>query len=405
MKNYTKNFVDNVAPVLSNQHEQLFFLNQYGPFYFWLHVLAAMLLCLLLWVKMPAAGVGILIWFLAVSLLAMGSWTMKSQLKKDKLIKKDNLMQEHLIRYRLIIIMSCTVWGMSGIFLFSEDPLVQVIHLCLLMVITLSVWPVSIVFPIEFYLQLALLLLPITLMLALQQNLTTNLLCFVVLAFAATAILMTQFFTQILSHLFTKEKSLIEQIPVNPVTQLMSSTHFEQAFKKEWRRSARDQQPLSLILVEINDFREMQCLLDAPSSRQYLSAVARCIKSVAKRSSDTLGHHNKAHFVALLPGTKQDDAKELAKRLQLKVEEAKLSNPLDESQMITVTVGVSSCVPVMHNAHNKHRVGTSYPASLLEDAEQALERAKFKQQQPYAPTDLRDEGQGSGSMYGTFASG
>ncbi|CAA6813305.1 MAG: Diguanylate cyclase (GGDEF) domain-containing protein [uncultured Thiotrichaceae bacterium] len=389
MKNHTKNFVDSVASVLSDQHEQLFFLNQYGSFYFWLHVLAAMLLGLLLWTTNAVAGVGILVWLMAISLLAVGSWLMKSKLNKYQRIKKDRLRQEQLVRYRLTTILLCAVWGMSGMFLFSEDPLIQVIHLCLLMVITLSVWPVSIVFPLEFYLQLTLLLLPVTLMFALQDNLTTNLLCFIVLAFAATAALMTQFFTQILKHLFTKEKSLIEQLPVDPVTKLMSSKYFEQAFKREWRRSARDQQPLSLILVEINGFREIQCLLDTAESRQYLSAVAGCLKSVAKRSADTLGHHDRAHFVALLPGTEEENARKVAKRLQLKVEEAKLSNPLDESRMITVAVGVSSCVPVMRNADSKHHATMSSPASLLEYAEQALERAKFQEQQSYTPIDLR----------------
>lgn len=357
--------------IASTPEEQLFFLKQFGVVYFWLHIFAALLLCSLSWVRVATGSTGIFIWFSAIVLLATCYWLVNSKFTQDA------LMEKQLRHYRLINISLCLAWGLSGILLFSHDPIAQTIHLCILLVIALSTWPISIISAKDFYIQLALLLTPITLMLALQQNLQTNLLCFVILAFVATIVLMTRVFTRILNTLFSKEQSLIKKISIDPVTQLISSRHFDQMLKREWRRSARDQQPLSLIMVEIDDFREMESQLDTKQVKKYLKTVAECLQSTAQRGSDALAHYDyvNANFVALLPGTDQAAATNMAKRFQLAIEKAALPNPMAEDKIVRASVGVSSCEPVMP-ANNKRRHAklgeTGYPANLLQNAERAL---------------------------------
>lgn len=371
MENDNRSVRNTAVQIASTPQEQLFFLKQFGAVYFWLHVFAAFLLCLLLWMRMAAGNMGIFTWFSAIVLLAACYWLVNSRFTQD------SLMEEQLKRYRLIKIALCLAWGLSGLLLFSHDSMAQAIHLCILLVIALSIWPMSIISTTEFYVQLALLLAPITLMLALQQNLKTNLLCFVILAFVTIIVLMTKIFGRILNALFDKEQSLIDKVSIDPVTQLMSSRHFDQTMKKEWRRSARDQQPLSLIMVEIDNFREIESQLDTKEVKKYLRSVAECLRSTARRGSDTLAHYDyvNANFVALLPGTNEEAATEMAKRLQLKIEAAALPNPVTEGQAVRVSVGIASCEPVMRT-NNKRRHAmlneTAYPASLLKNAEQTL---------------------------------
>lgn len=361
--------------IASTPQEQLFFLNQFGSIYFWLHVFAALMLCLLLWTKVAAGSTVIFVWFSAIVLLAIGYWLINNKLTHGKLIEK------HLKHYRLINISICLVWGSSGLLLFSHDPLTQTIHLCILLVITLSIWPMSIISTKEFYIQLTLLLAPITLMLALQQDLKINLLCFVTLAFVTVIVVMTKILGHILENFFNKEQSLIDKVSLDPVTQLMSSRHFDRTFKREWQRAARDQQSLSLIMMEVDDFRKIEGVLDIEEVRNYLKSVAACLQATVQRSSDTLAHYDyiNANFVALLPGTSLEAATGMAKRLQLKIEEAALPNPLTENQIITMSVGVSSSKPAM-SANNKHAHALSqdpaYPANLLKNAMQALRESQ-----------------------------
>ena len=371
MENDNQSVRNTSVQIASTPQEQLFFLGQFGSIYFWLHVFAAFMMCLLLWPKVADGNIGIFIWSFAVVLLATGYWLINSRFTQGAQT------EAQIKRYRMINILLCLAWGLSGLFLFSPDPIAQAIHLCIVMVIALSIWPISIISTNEFYLQLALLLAPVTLMLALQQNPKTNLLCFVVLAFVTIMVLMTLVLGRILNGLFDKEQSLIEKVAVDPVTQLMSSKHFDRTLKSEWRRCARDQQPLSLILVEVEDFREIEAQLDKKALTKYLKTIANCLQSTAKRGSDTLAHYDyvNANFVALLPGTDEEGAAEMARRFQQKVTQAALPNPVEKDQIVKANVGVATTQPVMR-ATNKRRHAmmsdTTYPASLLKNAKQAL---------------------------------
>ena len=359
--------------IASTPQEQLLFLKQFGSIYFWLHVFAALLLCILAFTEIVTGNPAVFIWFCTVVILATAYWLVNSRFTQDA------LMEEQLRRYRIISILLCVAWGLSGLLLFSDDPVSQAIHLCILLIIAISIWPMSLISAKIFQTQLALLLIPITIMLALQQNSKTNLLCFVILAFVTITVLMTKIFRRILDALLNKEQSLIGKISIDPVTHLMSSRNFDQILKQEWRRSARDRQPLSLIMVEIDGFREMENQLDTKEVKKYLKTVADSLRTVARRGSDTLAHYDyvDANFAVLLPGTSEKDATEMAKLLKQKIVDTALPNPIALEQIIQASVGVSSCEPVMRTTDKRRHAilgEAAYPASLVKSAKQALKQ-------------------------------
>ncbi|MGB1254488.1 MAG: diguanylate cyclase [Thiolinea sp.] len=373
---YTGQF--DLLPMVMAQ-EQLDFLRQYGVVYFWLHVLAATVLCTLLWMKASVSTVLAVVWYVAVVILAISCWMTKSRFARSRSMAHEQIM-EIMQRYRFINMLLCTVWGISGVILFCEEPTGQAIHLCLLIIITLSVWPMMVISRVEFYTQLALLLLPITLMFALQEGLKSNLLSLVVIAFIGISVLVTHIFSQILHHLFSTQQALLEQVHTDPVTQLINRSHFDKTFKTEWRRSAREGHNLSLLLIEIDHFAKVEIKDGTNISDQYLRVITHCLKAVARRGSDTLARYGRAEFVALLPGTELEEAIKMAEQLRSEVEQAQLNNPLNTDQAITVSIGVSSCIPTVNPGYEGRDDGefseVLYPAVLLSTADRALQRAK-----------------------------
>ncbi len=372
---------------LVEAREQLSFLHQHGVVYFWLHVLSATLLCTFLWFKVDVSTVLTVIWYAAIVLLAVGCWIIISRFSRSHRMTQEQLI-EATQQYRFISVLLCTVWGISGIILFCEVPAGQAVHVCLLLVITFSIWPILVISRVEFYLQLGLLLLPITLMLAFQNDLKTSLLCIVILAFAGMTFLVTRLFSQIMDHLFGMQRSLTEQVHTDPVTQLINRSHFDQTFKNEWQRSAREGRPLSLLLIEIDHFQQIEIEGGTSAGEQYLRVVTHCLKLIARRGSDILARYGRAEFVALLPGTSLEGATNLAERLRLEIERAQMTKPLEDGSPVSVTVGVSSCIPTVnpsyrHPAHHKQNSEEEpilYPAALLSMADRALQRAKNKGQ-------------------------
>lgn len=365
---------------LTEAREQLMFLRRYGVVYFWLHVFSATMLCALLWWKIDAPALLTVIWYAVVVLLAAGCWVTKSRFAKSLRMSHDQLLSA-MQHYRFVNMMLCTVWGVSGIILFCDVAIGQAVHVCILMVLSLSVWPMLLISKAEFYLQLILFLLPITLMLALQYDLETNLLCIVILAFAGVTLLVTQLFSQIMNHLFSIQQSLVEQVHTDPVTQLINRSHFDQTFKTEWQRSAREGHSLSLVLIEIDDFQQIELQGGNSISEQYLRVITHCLKLIARRGSDTLARYGRAEFIALLPGTPLEEAVGMAERLRQEVEQAQLIPPLETEVSVSVTIGVSSCTPTVNPVYGEHVEGEGtvlYPAVLLSTADRALQRAKNK---------------------------
>lgn len=359
---------------VADARDQLGLLHRNGVIYFWLHVFAATLLCMFLWFKVDIPPLLTTVWYVAIVLLATGYWVLLSRFAASQRMTQAQL-NSAVQYYRLVSILLCALWGLSGIILFCDVPIGQAIHVCLLMVITFSVWPVLLLSKAAFYLQLALLLSPITFMLAMQNDPKTTLLCIVILAFVGMIYLTTQLFSQVMNHLFDKQQALVEQVHTDPVTQLINRSYFDKVFKNEWRRSAREGNSLSLLLIEIDNFQQLEIKKGTHVSEQYLQVTTHCLKSIARRGSDTLARYGRSEFIALLPGTSLDAATAMAEQLRQAVERTQM---VGDGCSINVTIGVSSCVPTVNPVYNHNADAILYPAALLSMAYQALQRAKTK---------------------------
>jgi diguanylate cyclase (GGDEF)-like protein len=135
--------------------------------------------------------------------------------------------------------------------------------------------------------------------------------------------------------------------------------------EKEWATSERSELPLSLIMVDIDHFKQVNDTYGHDIGDEVLRRTARALERVL-RSSDTCARLGGEEFVILCPATPLDGAKLLAERIRLSVEENRVSVPGYEGR-VTISLGVSS-----------RAAGLDSIDALLKAADEAVYEAKRK---------------------------
>ncbi|PZA06541.1 MULTISPECIES: sensor domain-containing diguanylate cyclase [unclassified Meiothermus] len=130
-------------------------------------------------------------------------------------------------------------------------------------------------------------------------------------------------------------------------------------FREEFHRALRYGQPLSLLMIDVDGFKEYNDTYGHPAGDEVLKQVARRIQS-RLRAGDLLARYGGEEFALLLPNTPSQGAMALAERLRQEVEQA--SWP---SRPVTISVGVAT-----------QSAAAEEPHTLLAAADEALYQAK-----------------------------
>jgi diguanylate cyclase (GGDEF)-like protein len=126
------------------------------------------------------------------------------------------------------------------------------------------------------------------------------------------------------------------------LTKLWNHGHFQNILNDAVRDAKLKNTPLSLIVFDIDDFKQYNDSFGHQAGDKALEAVSNIAKTVMRRM-DNLARYGGEEFVAILPGTSKVEAMKLAERMRDTIERetaAQLSNGL--SRKLTVSVGVSS---------------------------------------------------------------
>jgi len=151
------------------------------------------------------------------------------------------------------------------------------------------------------------------------------------------------------------------------LTQVANRRCFDEVLEQEWRRLAREQAALSLILCDIDFFKLYNDTYGHQAGDFCLQQVAKVLDLSVKRPADLVARYGGEEFVAILPNTDAMGAIQVAQTMQLRVKALQISHHKSPiSDCITLSIGVSSITP---------RSDIS-PANLIAAADKALYRAK-----------------------------
>jgi diguanylate cyclase (GGDEF)-like protein len=168
---------------------------------------------------------------------------------------------------------------------------------------------------------------------------------------------------------------LMEHLSItDQLTQLKNRLYFDKRFNEEWKRSSRMKVPLSVLLMDIDNFKEINDTYGHLFGDECLRVIAATISSELLRASDCVARYGGEEFVALLPNTGEEETRAIAEKLVQAIS-AVSSNYDDKKVRITCSIGGATTSP-------GYQDDKEY---LLKQADIALYHAKNNGRNQYQP--------------------
>lgn len=163
------------------------------------------------------------------------------------------------------------------------------------------------------------------------------------------------------------EASLQQQADLDALTQLANRRAFDRHLQRVWGQCLQFQQPLSLILCDVDYFKAYNDRYGHPMGDQCLVQVAQVIQQSARRPGDLAARYGGEEFALLLPNTPQETAQHIATTLQAHLHDlAIVHTDSAVSHHVTLSLGLATHVPQRGE----------FSQTLILAADQALYTAK-----------------------------
>ncbi len=153
---------------------------------------------------------------------------------------------------------------------------------------------------------------------------------------------------------------------LDPLTGIANRRRFEEALDGEWRRALRDRLPLSLIMIDIDFFKDFNDACGHQAGDDCLQRVAGAIREALTRPGDLAARWGGEEFAAVLPSTPWRGAAAVAEALRDRVEAMAIPHPRAPRGVVTISLGAATAIPEEKSS----------PESLVATADEALYRAK-----------------------------
>ncbi|BFI94650.1 MAG: hypothetical protein RSP_01600 [Rhodanobacter sp.] len=158
----------------------------------------------------------------------------------------------------------------------------------------------------------------------------------------------------------------LEQLSyTDAVTDLPNRRAFDRAIAREWAAAMRTTESMSLLMIDIDRFKDYNDLYGHQAGDHCLRAVARLIAGTLHRPADFCGRYGGEEFVILLPTTPLQGAQVVASRIIERIDTANLPYSQGIGGRVTVSIGVSERQAIDLHAD-----------ALVERADRNLYRAK-----------------------------
>lgn len=142
------------------------------------------------------------------------------------------------------------------------------------------------------------------------------------------------------NHTLTKAVDRIEQIAIRDVlTGVFNRRHLIDTLERERSRAMRVGSPLSLCLVDIDHFKNVNDTYGHAAGDVVLAHFAM-LASIGLRANDVFGRYGGEEFLLMLPDTDVKGAAAAAERIRARVEESACPAAA-ASCRVTVTIGVA----------------------------------------------------------------
>ncbi len=151
------------------------------------------------------------------------------------------------------------------------------------------------------------------------------------------------------------------------LTQIANRLKFDGHLTKQWKQMMREHSSLSILLCDIDYFKQYNDTYGHVMGDDCLKKVAWALNETLSRPTDLCARYGGEEFAAVLPQTGEAGAVRAAERMQAAIAHLKIPHASSSiNPYITVSIGMASMVPQPQRS----------PAGLVDEADQFLYRAK-----------------------------
>ena len=179
------------------------------------------------------------------------------------------------------------------------------------------------------------------------------------------------------SHLIKNQLNELQQANQNlqllanldSLTQLSNRRGFDDYMQREWERMKRIKAPLSLIMCDVDFFKNYNDRYLHPNGDKCLVKVAMAMRNTVRRSGDLVARYGGEEFAIVLPNTNALGAVSVAENVRSAIRNLQITHEASSvCPYVTISVGVSTIIPTHENDFQ----------TLIHTADRALYQAKFQ---------------------------
>ena len=162
------------------------------------------------------------------------------------------------------------------------------------------------------------------------------------------------------------KEQLERLIGVDSLTGIANRHAFDKALNRELAAARRFKLPVSLLMIDVDHFKQVNDEDGHQAGDEYLSRIAGALRAALPRSTDFPARYGGDEFAVILPATNPAGATSTARKLHQAVADLHLLLPATHPGIVTISIGISTWDGSLHPS----------PEGLIGAADQALYLAK-----------------------------
>ncbi len=156
-------------------------------------------------------------------------------------------------------------------------------------------------------------------------------------------------------------------VDADDLTGIANRRAMDRCLEAECNRHRRNQQPLSLLFIDVDYFKQYNDTYGHDGGDQCLIRVAALLRANAQRAGEMVARFGGEEFAVILPETNREQALKTAESIRRDVESLAITHASSRiAEVLTVSIGVATQIPNHGSALEK----------LRQDADKALYQAK-----------------------------
>jgi len=144
-----------------------------------------------------------------------------------------------------------------------------------------------------------------------------------------------------------QQRRLLEQLAMlDSLTGIPNRRRFTEVFEQEWRRCMRDNVALSLVVVDVDNFKAFNDCYGHAAGDDVLRRIAITLQTSLRRPGDFVARYGGEEFVILLPGVDSTGGEALSEHTRADIEAERIPHSISQAApWITISLGGATCIP------------------------------------------------------------